>query len=320
MQKLYALFLSLSLLTTISGYARTVTDNPLESYLWKNRVLLLASTEAAGASMAAQLKQARAEIQERDIVWFVLAGEARLFTNAQETNPPEFVDSVHRRYFAESNTERSVLLIGKDGGVKETAETLELDRIFARVDAMPMRQAELREREAEPVQSKRLFDFTGADPSAAWRATNDGVMGGLSQGGATLAEGSMLFTGVLSLENNGGFSVIYGRGPFDLSRYDGLRFRVLGDGRTYELRINSDAMFRSGDPVSFRQTFDTIAGEWIEVFVPFADLKQSWRGRQLSGYRLNTSDIRRIGFMLADKQAGDFALRVRWLEAGNTSE
>ncbi|HAV13971.1 MAG TPA: CIA30 family protein [Opitutae bacterium] len=162
---------------------------------------------------------------------------------------------------------------------------------------------------------KPLFQFTGESPSNPWVATNDGVMGGLSKGGAILVEEGMLFSGTLSLENNGGFSSVYASGSYDLSDHQGLRFSVLGDGRSYELRLNSDALYRAGSPVSFRQTFDTVEGEWIEVFVPFNELKQSWRGRELNGYALNTADIRRIGLMLADKQPGKFALKVRWVSA-----
>ncbi len=168
---------------------------------------------------------------------------------------------------------------------------------------------------AEATPMKPLFEFTSYQPSAAWRATNDGVMGGLSQGGACIVDDGMLFEGVLSLENNGGFSSVYARGPFDLSDYAGLRLSVLGDGRTYQVRIQSDALFRNWSPVSFRKEFATTKGEWIEVFVSFDELKQSWRGRELSGYAFNPAKIQRIGLMLADKQAGEFALRVRWVNA-----
>ena len=162
---------------------------------------------------------------------------------------------------------------------------------------------------------KTLFRFTGEQPAKPWAETNDGVMGGRSSGRARLLEDGMLFSGSLSLENNGGFSSVYTSGRFDLSEYDGLRLRVLGDGRSYELRLNSDAMYRGYSPVAFRRAFDTVEGEWIEVFVPFSDLKQSWRGRELSGYRFNAAQVRRIGLMLVDKQAGPFALKVHWLAA-----
>ena len=168
---------------------------------------------------------------------------------------------------------------------------------------------------ADSSTMKTLFTLTGDIPATPWSATNDGVMGGLSQGAAQLTEEGMCFSGVLSLENNGGFSSVYASGLFDLSDYAGIRFSVLGDGRSYQLRLNSDAMFRSWSPVSFLKEFTTIEGQWLDVFVPFAELQQSWRGRELSGYVFNPAKIQRIGFMLADKQPGPFELTVRWLGA-----
>ena len=162
---------------------------------------------------------------------------------------------------------------------------------------------------------KQLFKFTGENPSNPWTATNDGVMGGLSEGGAKLVEEGMLFSGVLSLENNGGFSSVHANGNYDLSDYRGIRICVLGDGRTYQLRLQSDAVYRERGRVNFGKAFQTIKGEWIEVFIPFDDLNQSWRGRKLSGYTFNAAEIRRIGFMLADKQSGSFSLKIRWVSA-----
>lgn len=162
---------------------------------------------------------------------------------------------------------------------------------------------------------KTLFQFTGDNPDPAWEATNDGVMGGLSRGGAQLVDQGMSFTGSLSLENNGGFSSVYARVAFNLSDYDGIRLRLRGDGRTYQLRLNSDAIYRNRGWVSFYKEFATLEGEWTEIFVPFDKLKQSWRGRQLSGYTFDPSKVERIGVMLADKQAGEFHLKLRWLAA-----
>jgi len=92
---------------------------------------------------------------------------------------------------------------------------------------------------------KTLFEFTGEKPDVAWRSRNDGVMGGISKGSARIVEEGMLFDGELSLENNGGFSSIYFNVNFDLSDFSGVRLTVLGDGRTYRLRIESDAFFHN---------------------------------------------------------------------------
>lgn len=168
---------------------------------------------------------------------------------------------------------------------------------------------------AESNMMKTLFDFVGPEPSEAWRATNDGVMGGRSEGGAVVSGDGMLFSGNLSLENNGGFSWIHSKGDLDLSNYAGVRMRVLGDGRTYQLRMQTDARYRVFGQVAFSKEFSTQAGEWLEIFVDFNELEQSWRGRQLSGYVFDPAEIERIGFMLADKREGPFRLTVQWIVA-----
>ena len=128
-------------------------------------------------------------------------------------------------------------------------------------------------------------------------------------------ENGMRFTGDLSLENNGGFSSIRQRVDMDLSEYQGIRVRVRGDGRTYQLRLESDARFRNRWAVSFSGDIPTVAGEWVEVDVPFDALRQSWRGRQFTDYTFNPAAIQRIGVILADKQPGDFEVEVAWVGA-----
>ena len=162
---------------------------------------------------------------------------------------------------------------------------------------------------------KVLFEFTGSDPSPEWRATNDTVMGGVSVGKAELTKEGMDFSGHLSLENNGGFASVHMGVELDLSDYSGMRLKVLGDGRVYQLRFESDAIHRQRWPVSFRGDFETVDGEWTEVFISFSELSQTWRGSRLAGHNFSKDDIRRIAFMLADGQAGEFTLKVAWIHA-----
>lgn len=44
-----------------------------------------------------------------------------------------------------SRPEDRVLLIGKDGGIKSREPSLNLEGIFRRIDAMPMRRQEMRQ-------------------------------------------------------------------------------------------------------------------------------------------------------------------------------
>ena len=51
-----------------------------------------------------------------------------------------------------------------------------------------------------------IFTFNNESDSRQWPATNDGVMGGISQGQSNItADGTLRFCGTVSLENNGGF-------------------------------------------------------------------------------------------------------------------
>lgn len=160
---------------------------------------------------------------------------------------------------------------------------------------------------------RMLMDFDDTPQPVRWIAVNDGVMGGLSSGGPTVAGGRLVFTGVLSLANNGGFSSVRssGRG-FDLTDASHVVLRVLGDGRSYQLRLATDARYR-GSYVSYGAEFATTAGEWIEVRVPLASLRPSVRGNLLQGPPFDASNVREIGLLIGDKREGPFALSVDWI-------
>jgi monofunctional biosynthetic peptidoglycan transglycosylase len=120
----------------------------------------------------------------------------------------------------------------------------------------------------------------------------------------------MIFSGMLSLENNGGFSTFRsGDLKLDLSGDLGLLLRVKGDGRTYQARLATDALFR-GMEVSFAADFATQKGEWIEVKVPFASFKGSFRGLDLPKEKLDPTKVRRVSILLGDKKQGPFELEI----------
>lgn len=167
--------------------------------------------------------------------------------------------------------------------------------------------------EANVVRAHSITEFDGKD-GLDWQVVNDGVMGGLSEGKLTPnPAGTMTFSGMLSLENNGGFSTIRS-GPLklDLSSHLGLRLRVKGDGRTYQMRLATDAVFR-GMEVSFGAEFGTQKGEWVEVEVPFADFKGSFRGLDLPNERLDTSKVRRVSILIGDKKQAPFKVELDFI-------
>ena len=88
--------------------------------------------------------------------------------------------------------------------------------------------------------------------------------------------------------------------------------RVRGDGRRYQLRLATDARYRSM-PISYSVEFDTTAGEWTEVRLPLATLKPTVRGDTLQGPPLDPAQVREIGLLIADKREGPFTLLVDWI-------
>ena len=160
------------------------------------------------------------------------------------------------------------------------------------------------------VTEKLLFDFSTDDQVAVFRPINDGVMGGLSDSRMTAtAESTAVFAGVLSLENNGGFaSVRTSPQPFGLKDFTGLKIRVRGDGRTYKLRLRTDASF---DGVAWQADFAAGKDEWLELYLPFDAFTASFRGRAVpDAPPLDPGGIQQLGFMIADRRPGPFRLEI----------
>ncbi|MEH6354591.1 MAG: CIA30 family protein [Marinobacter sp.] len=160
-----------------------------------------------------------------------------------------------------------------------------------------------------------LVDFSATSPAPEWYAVNDGVMGGESLGGPAILDGQLVFSGQISLENNGGFSSVKSSGhQFDVSAFHSLRLRVKGDGRSYQLRLYTDARY-GHSPIAYTAEFPTLAGEWMEPVIPISRLSPRFRGRLLSGPPLDVEHVEAIGILLGDKRAGAFELQVAWIRA-----
>jgi NADH dehydrogenase [ubiquinone] 1 alpha subcomplex assembly factor 1 len=158
-----------------------------------------------------------------------------------------------------------------------------------------------------------LFDFSKPDAAEQWQTVNDGVMGGVSDGKVRITGKNVEFYGRLSLENNGGFASVRSKAAkMDLSKHDGLVFKVRGDGRDYYLNVHVPTYQIA---FSYRASFKTEKDKWTEVTIPFTDLKATSFGRVVEkGQPLNPSDVEAVGFLLADKKAGPFKLEVSWIK------
>ena len=156
-----------------------------------------------------------------------------------------------------------------------------------------------------------LFRFATPASVDDWSAIDDVVMGGVSRSHLRHdPAGHAVFEGVVSLENNGGFASVRCR-PADLGvpGASGYVLEVLGDGWRYKLNLRTDDAF---DGVNHQAVFDPPAGAWTSIRLPLAAFTTTFRGRPVAGVPpLDPARVRQMGLMIADRQAGPFALAIR---------
>jgi len=162
-----------------------------------------------------------------------------------------------------------------------------------------------------PAMPRLLFDF--ADPSAvdAWRAIDDRVMGGTSR--SLLRHdpaGHAVFEGEVSLERNGGFaSVRSNPGDRGLPGAAACLIELRGDGKRFKLGLLTDDGF---DSLNYQASFGPAQSDWQTLRIPLAEFRASFRGREVPGApALDPARIRQVGLMIAERQAGPFALDIK---------
>jgi hypothetical protein len=159
-----------------------------------------------------------------------------------------------------------------------------------------------------------LYDFQAASGSAEWQVVNDEVMGGTSRSQFTVANGVAVFSGVVSLENNGGFASVRSVPTRrDLTGCDAFQLRVRGDGRRYKFTARTAGSF---DAPLYQAVFATKAGEWEEHRLSMPEFVPTFRGRVLYGEPpLELANVISVGFLISEKQAGPFRIEIAWIRA-----
>ena len=147
-----------------------------------------------------------------------------------------------------------------------------------------------------------------------WRNVDDVVMGGLSHSAMQLGEAGGTFSGVLSLERNGGFASVRAvPHEHDFRDCDRFRLRVNGDGRRYSFRVRNDDRF---DGVVYASEFGTVAGEWMEIDLLFAGFRPLFRGKVVPGAPpMDPGNVAQLGVLISSKQEGPFCLQIEWIKA-----
>jgi len=78
-----------------------------------------------------------------------------------------------------------------------------------------------------------LFDFNTQSTTANWQIVDDAVMGGRSNSSITLNKAGVgVFQGIVSLENNGGFSMVqYRFHAKKVNAFTSVCIKLKGDGK-----------------------------------------------------------------------------------------
>lgn len=149
--------------------------------------------------------------------------------------------------------------------------------------------------------------LSDASTLGSWTCVNDDVMGGQSTSHVTRPDDGVLrFAGTVSLAKNGGFASTKARCSIDLSGQTGIMLRVQGLPRRYRLTVRT----RPGGRISYRVPFWTTP-QPATHYLPFARLRPMRRGQpRPDAPPFDAASICELGFLIGDKQAGDFVLHV----------
>lgn len=132
----------------VANVGDTTVAFDLKSYQWENRLLLVFAPSQNSATYQRQMqlfKRQQAGFKERDLLLVELLTEGKSYASEQAIDEAD-VAKVRSR-FNVSPQDFRVILVGKDGTAKHRdSNPVEPEVIFKKIDAMPMRRQEMRER------------------------------------------------------------------------------------------------------------------------------------------------------------------------------
>ena len=152
-----------------------------------------------------------------------------------------------------------------------------------------------------------LYDFNTQSSITNWQIVDDSVMGGRSSSSFALNKaGFGVFKGKVSLENNGGFSMVQYR--FEAKKANAFTkvcIKLKGDGKAYQFRIKTNVRDSHSYIVSFNTT-----GAWQTIEIPFKTMYPAFRGRTLNMINYPGEQMEMIAFLIGNKKAESFKLEI----------
>ena len=161
------------------------------------------------------------------------------------------------------------------------------------------------------ISQLMIFDFDESSDLTKWRIVDDVVMGGISRSEIAISKnGNGVFTGHVSLENNGGFSSLRHQfSNLNVSSYSKFIIRIKGDGKNYQFRVKS----KLNEYHSYKYEFSTNKN-WQTIEIPFTELKATFRGRLLNMPSYSNTVLEEVGFLISNKKEEDFQLEIDFIK------
>ncbi|MBW2471825.1 MAG: DUF4174 domain-containing protein [Deltaproteobacteria bacterium] len=120
----------------------------LTQFQWKNRLLFIFAGDSSHPlfkDLQSQIAARKAEVQDRDLIVFEVPGRGPARMNNRPLDQRD-ADSI-RTHFAIPGNTFSLILVGKDGGIKlKREDRVDLSDVFGLIDSMPMRQREMQQK------------------------------------------------------------------------------------------------------------------------------------------------------------------------------
>jgi NADH dehydrogenase [ubiquinone] 1 alpha subcomplex assembly factor 1 len=155
------------------------------------------------------------------------------------------------------------------------------------------------------MKSQLIFDFNHNANITDWKIVDDVVMGGRSNGQFKIdSDGNGIFSGDVSVENNGGFSSVrYQFEKINTTKESKVIIRLKGDGKEYQFRIKNNR----NTYYSYITNFKT-SGDWENIIINLKDLYPSFRGQTMNIPNFAGNSLEEIVFLIGNKKNETFTL------------
>ncbi len=165
-----------------------------------------------------------------------------------------------------------------------------------------------------PASNQYIIDFGKTTESQKWTTVVDGVMGGKSTSELLELNNSILFSGEISLKNNGGFASLRGvRNYEDLSNYTTVEIKYRSAGQDFALRLLKHEAFYLP---YFKHNFETTNWDWKTINIPL-ELFSEYRLSDETGNTVTNDELKkinRLGIIVSNKIEGQFKIEIDYIK------